>query len=195
MSKNNGTLFSKSLFGYKKSDVNEYIRQADESRSNENSKLNDEILRLESSAAALESRVKELETTLENERLSSASEIRKLTEETERKLAEAQKSEAAICDKLTESEARAGSYLKLADASSQRAESAEAEVAELTTALESARLEIEELKQCKASDAQRISELEKIVGEYAAKDAAHKAERSKYFVIKRPSLMHFIRRK
>lgn len=195
MSKSNGAMFSKALFGYRKSDVNEYIRQADEAQSNEISRLKDEILKLENTATAAEIRIKDLEAALENERATSAAKFQKLTEETNKKLAEAQKKETAINDKLTESEARASSYLKLADSSSQRAEAAEAEVTRLTTALENAKLEIEELNTGKTSDAKRISELEKLVGEYVAKEAADKAERSKYFVIKRPSLMRFIRRK
>lgn len=195
MSKSNGALFSKALFGYKKSDVNEYIRQADEERSTEISRLKDEILKLENSAEAAQNRIKELESLLEKERASAQSKVRELTEESEKKFAEAKKAQADIFDKLTESESRAISYLKLADSSSQRAESAEAEVTLLSAGLESARLEIQELKSKNTADAKKISELEAVIGNYAAKEAVNKAERSKYFVIKRPSLMRLIRRK
>lgn len=195
MAKSKGTLFSKSLIGYKRADVNEYIRQSDEDHADEITELKDEILKLENHVLRAEAKIKELESMLEKERASAAADIRKLTEASNQKLAEAEKTQAQISDKLSETEARATSYLKLADSSSLRAESAEAEVTLLSAGLESARVEIEELKTRNLEDEKKITELEKIVGRYAAQEEMNKAERGKYFVIRRPSFMRFIRRK
>lgn len=213
MSKSNGALFSKTLFGYKRTNVNEYIRHADEEHADEISKLKVEILKLENHVGEAESRIKELELVLENERasalskikeleskleserVSSALKIQELMDDSNKKLSEVEKCHAEISNKLSESEARATSYLKLADASSLRAESAESEVALLSAGLESARVELEELKKNKVADTKKIAELEELVENYTSREELNKAERRKYFVIKRPSLMRFIHRK
>ena len=70
MSKKDGTLFSSALFGYKKSDVNEYIKLADISYSDQISLLHSENERLLERAKNAESRVEELEkiiSEMENE--------------------------------------------------------------------------------------------------------------------------------
>ena len=67
MSKKDGAVFAKSLFGYKKRDVNEYIRLADESHS---AKIKE-----------YETRINELEETLSKERASYQSQVKSLSDE------------------------------------------------------------------------------------------------------------------
>ncbi len=61
MSKKDGTLFSTSLFGYKKSDVNDYIKRSDSSHADQISLLRSEKDRLLVRAQNAEARVDELE--------------------------------------------------------------------------------------------------------------------------------------
>ena len=64
MSKRDGTLFSSALFGYKKSDVNAYIKSLDVSYDDQLSLLKSENDRLTDRAKKAESRVAELEKLL-----------------------------------------------------------------------------------------------------------------------------------
>lgn len=182
MSKNKGTLFSKSMFGYKRSDVNNYIRESDELHASEVSALKLENERMSRVIREYEDRISELEAILEKERKNTSDTIRKLTEESERKLSEARKSEDEVQAKLNESEARATAYLKMADSSAIRAESAETESSILSVSLEEARKEIDQLKvelAEKNEDKKRLAELEEITKRYAARYEEEKEARRK----------------
>ena len=61
MSKKDGALFSGALFGYKRSDVNDYIRKADISHAEQLSLLQAEKERLLARAQKAEARVEQLE--------------------------------------------------------------------------------------------------------------------------------------
>jgi hypothetical protein len=61
MSKKDGTLFSSALFGYRKSDVNDYIRRTDINHADQLSLLQAEKDRLLARAQKAEERVAELE--------------------------------------------------------------------------------------------------------------------------------------
>ena len=122
MSKKDGAVFSKSLFGYKKRDVNEYIRQSDES--------NSETIK------DYESRMDELQKVLAAEKDSYESKIEQLNVEKEAIAEEFQNSIKEYKTKLEDSESRCASYLKLADAASMRSEEAENRIAGLSAELE-----------------------------------------------------------
>ena len=64
MSKKDGILFSSALFGYKKSDVNDYIKRTDINHSDQLSLLQAENDRLLERAQKAEGRVEELEKML-----------------------------------------------------------------------------------------------------------------------------------
>lgn len=182
MSKSNGTLFSKSMFGYKRSDVNNYIRESDESHASEISALKAEIERLSGTVNELEELNKSLEADLAAEKAASKEAIKKLAEESERKLNDAIKAESEVQAKLSESEARATAYLKLADSSAIRAESAETESSILTVSLDEARKEIDQLKlelAEKNEDKKRLAELEEITKRYAARYEEEKEAKKK----------------
>ncbi len=195
MSKKNGAIFSRAFSGYKRSDVNEYIRQADEAHAEELSKLKSENAALEERIIDFEATVKKLESELELERTVSEERIAQISEEAEKKLDDAAKSNSEINEKLIESEARATSYLKMADSSALRAESAEAEVAKLSTGLESAKEEIAILKNEKISDSEKIAELQTLVDRYAAQEKMICDQKKRYFIIKRPSFLNFGRKR
>ena len=172
MSKTKGTLFSKSMFGYNKSDVNNYLREADESHANQTAALKAEIDDLSTKLNDAEARINNLELELSNQKEASDETIRKLSAESERKLSEAIKAESEARAQLSDSEARATAYLKLADSSAMRAESAETESSILTVSLEEARKEIDQLKvelAEKNEDKKRLAELEEITKRYAAR--------------------------
>jgi len=86
MSKKDGTLFSSALFGYKKSDVNEYIKRSDISHSDQLSLLQSENNRLLERAKIAEARVQELEKRLGEMEHSSKEQIERVTREYENKL-------------------------------------------------------------------------------------------------------------
>lgn len=65
MSKKDGTLFSTSLFGYKKSDVNDYIKRSDASHADQILLLRSEYDRLLVRAQNAEARVAELEEIID----------------------------------------------------------------------------------------------------------------------------------
>lgn len=142
----NGTLFSKSLFGYRRKDVIEYIRSVDADHADELSRMNIEKEALRNRLEQAESKITELEDLLNKERLASKEKIKKITLEYDKKIEELINSVATQKDKLTDSENRAASYLKLVDSSSLRAENAEAELAVLSAAIEDYKNEIAELR-------------------------------------------------
>ena len=146
MAKKNGALFSRSLFGYKRKDVIEYIRTVDANHAVDLLRMNSENELLQKKLDALEALNKELENTLACEKLSSQESLKKLTLEYEIKLSELNNAVNLQKDKLIDSESRASSYLKLIDSSSMRAESAEAELTVLSAAVEDYKAEIADLK-------------------------------------------------
>ncbi len=163
MSKNNGAVFSKRLFGYKRSDVNDYIRNSDQAHTEEIAKINYEKEALSEKLRAAEAKISELEALRAAENAAAESRIKKLTLDFEKKLSEMDSIQSNYKDKLTESETRASSYLKMADSSAVRAESAEAELTILSAALEDSKNEIDALNKKlanKEAEAARISELE-----------------------------------
>ncbi len=191
MSKANGTLFSKSLFGYKKSDVNEYIRQADDARAEELAVVKKQVSLLEDQLAMADVRIKELEADIVNQQNKAKETLKKLSSQYEIKLSDASKVNLALKEKIAESDARATSYLKLADASKVRAENAEAKVAIFSSNLESANAEIKELSVKlaeKDAEIKRLSELEAGMRKYSAqREHDAKEEKSRYIMIKRPT--------
>ena len=165
MSKKSGALFSKVLFGYKRSDVNEYIRVTDQTRAEELAHVNSEKEVLLEKLHNAETRISELETAVNNERMAAQERIVKLTKEYEKRLSDLSDQHRAFRDKLNESETRASSYLKLVDSSSLRAESAEAELSILSAALDDSKAEIEALNikiAQKEQEIKRISEIESL---------------------------------
>ncbi len=142
----NGTLFSKSLFGYRRKDVIEYIRTVDVDHADEISRINYEKGVLQDRLEQAESKNSELEDLLEKERAASKDKIKKIILEYDKKIEELINSVAAQKDKLTDSENRAATYLKLVDSSSLRAENAEAELAVLTANIEDYKNEISKLR-------------------------------------------------
>jgi len=165
MSKKSGALFSKVLFGYKRSDVNEYIRVTDQTRAEELAHVNSEKEVLLEKLHNAETRISELETAVNNERMAAQERIVKLTKEYEKRVSDLSDQHRAFRDKLNESETRASSYLKLVDSSSLRAESAEAELSILSAALDDSKAEIEALNikiAQKEQEIKRISEIESL---------------------------------
>ena len=165
MSKKSGALFSKALFGYKRSDVNEYIRVTDQTRAEELAHVNSEKEVLLEKLHNAETRISELETAVNNERMAAQERIVKLTKEYEKRLSDLADQHRAFRDKLNESETRASSYLKLVDSSSLRVESAEAELSILSAALDDSKAEIEALNikiAQKEQEIKRISEIESL---------------------------------
>ncbi|MGM9641609.1 MAG: hypothetical protein ACI3XI_00225 [Eubacteriales bacterium] len=195
MAKKDGAMFSRSLFGYKKADVNEYIRRADAVHSGEISDVSAEKHALEEKLADANGRIAELESMLATERADHKESINKLNAEFHKKSAEAEAREKTIKEKLTESEARVASYLKLADSASSRAESAEAEVSVLSAGLDSSAAEIRVLKaeiEEKNSEIKRLTELEAMARyDSAQKEREAKDEKRKYIMIKRPNIKWF----
>ena len=163
MSKKNGAFFSKRLFCYKKSDVNEYIRNADQSHAEEIAAINFEKSFLSDKLKSAEARIAELEVQRESEKAFYESKIKKLTSDYEKKLGEMTTIQSNYAEKLNESESRASSYLKMADSSSVRAESAEAELAIMSAELEDSKNQIEALNKklaLKEAESVHLSEIE-----------------------------------
>ena len=163
MSKKNGAVFSKRLFGYKKSDVNEYIRNSDQSHAEEIAAINFEKSFLSDKLKSAEAKIAELEVQIESEKAFYESKIKKLTSDYEKKLGEMTTIQSNYAEKLNESESRASSYLKMADSSSVRAESAEAELAIMSAELEDSKNQIEALNKklaIKEAESVHLSEIE-----------------------------------
>lgn len=165
MSKKNGAVFSRRLFGYKKSDVNEFIRNSDQSHAEEIAALNFEKSFLSDKLKSAEAKIAELEILRESEKAAYECKLKKLTADYEKKLGEMTTIQSNYAEKLNESESRASSYLKMADSSSVRAESAEAELAIMSAELEDSKNQIEALNKklaLKEVEAQRLSEIESL---------------------------------
>jgi chromosome segregation ATPase len=165
MSKKNGAVFSKRLFGYKKSDVNEYIRNSDQAHSEEIAALNFEKSFLADKLKSAEAKIAELEALRESEKAAYESKTKKLIADYENRLGEMTSIQSDYAEKLNESESRASSYLKMADTSSVRAESAEAELTIMSAALEDSKNQIEALNKklaLKEAESERLSEIESL---------------------------------
>ncbi len=163
MSKKNGTVFSKSLFGYRRKDVIEYIRTVDSEHADEVSRISDEKQILQNRLNETEARIRETEELMNKERLATQERIKKITLEYDKKLAELTNAMNSQKDRLADSENRASSYLKLVDSSSLRAENAEAELTILSAAIEDYKTEIADLKSKlaeKESELKRATEFE-----------------------------------
>lgn len=180
MSKKDGAVFAKSLFGYKKRDVNEYIRLADE---NNSEKIKE-----------YEARINELEETLARERISFQSQLKELSDEKEDLTKKAEKAKLEFESKLADSQARCASYLKLADAATLRTESAEARVNELSTQLEIQKTEINALKSKSEADEKQISQLNAAIVSLSAIEEKERAEKTKFFKLRRPGFFRIIRK-
>jgi 23S rRNA pseudoU1915 N3-methylase RlmH len=107
---------------------------------------------------------------------------------------EAERSKNEYENKLSESEARATAYLKLADASKQQAEAAESRIAVLTSELESKESEVMDLKEKIHMYEKQISELNATVACFAAREEIEKREQVKYIKFRRPSFFRFIKK-
>lgn len=180
MSKKDGAVFAKSLFGYKKRDVNEYIRLADE---NNSQKIKE-----------YEARINELEETLARERISYQSQLKELSDEKEDLTKKAEKAKLEFESKLADSQARCASYLKLADAATLRTESAEARVNELLTQLEIQKTEINALKSKSEADEKQISQLNAAIVSLSAIEEKERTEKTKFFKLRRPGFFRIIRK-
>ena len=170
MSNKHGTVFSKSLFGYTKRDVNEYIRLADESNSER--------------IKEYEARISDLEETLSRERESHQEEIKKLADEKDAADKNAETIKLELSGKLADSEARCTSYLKLADSSALRAEAAETRASELAAEIDIHKNEINDLKAKCAADEKQISELNATIVSLSAYE--EKSAKPKLFKLRRP---------
>lgn len=180
MSKKDGAMFSRSLFGYKKRDVNEYIRIADE---NNSEKIKE-----------CEVRIKELENGLSEEKKASQIEISRLVENNEAAAKNAEDLKLVYEAKLAESEARAISYLKLADDANQRADLTEAKNAELLSALDEKETKIKELEDRIDASEKYISELNATVARHVQREENEKREQAKYIKLRRPLFFRFIKK-
>lgn len=180
MSKKDGAVFAKSLFGYKKRDVNEYIRLADE---NNSEKIKE-----------YEAKIHELEETLTRERISFQSQLKELSDEKEDLTKKAEKAKLEFESKLADSQARCASYLKLADAATLRTESAEARVNELSTQLDIQKTEIISLKSKSEADEKQISQLNAAIVSLSAIEEKERAEKTKFFKLRRPGFFRIIRK-
>ena len=180
MSKIKGALFSKSLFGYRKRDVNEYIRMSDESNSE---KIN-----------ACENKIKSLEETLVNETSSFQAQIKALEEERDAALKNAESSARAYEENIAGLEARASSYLKLADDASSKNKALEEKVEELSAYVAEKEAELQALKEKTSSDEKMISELNATVARLAMQEKREKSEPTKHTRLRRPIFFRFIRK-
>ena len=180
MSKKDGAIFAKSLFGYKKRDVNDYIRLADESNSE---KLKE-----------YEARIKELEDTLSREKATFQSELKKLSDEKNSATENAEKIKLECDNKLADSEARCASYLKLADAASLRADAAENRVNELTAELKLKSIENSSLKAKADADEKQILQLNSTIVSLSNFQDKERAEKSKFFKLRRPAIFRIIKK-
>ena len=99
MSKRDGKLFSTALFGYKKSDVNEYIKLSDISHSDQLSLLQAENERLLERAKTAEARIAELENSISLMKIDSQARIDDMKRKFEAELKQAQESAATSVGK------------------------------------------------------------------------------------------------
>jgi chromosome segregation ATPase len=180
MSKKDGAVFSKSLFGYKKRDVNEYIRQLDE--------INSETIK------DYESRMDELQKAFAAEKDSYESKIEQLNVEKEAIAEEFQNSIKEYKTKLEDSESRCASYLKLADAASMRAEEAANRIAGLSAELEIKNSELQILKDTIESHKKQIEKLNAAISHFAEREEKEKNESVKYFKFRRPTFFKIVKK-
>lgn len=165
MSKKNGKLFSKSLFGYKCKAVHEYIRSVDEDHADELLRVQNEKTLLQERLSDAEYRVKNAEDRIRQDSINSQKQMSALKSDYESKIAALNSELNSYKEKLEESENRASSYMKLIDSSNTRAEAAEAELTVLSATTDDYKAEIEELKQKlveKDAELKRVSDFEKL---------------------------------
>lgn len=195
MAKKDGALFSRSLFGYKKSDVNEYIRRADAVHSNEIIDASSEKRTIEEKLADANARIAELEATIIKERAMHKESVNKLNADFAKNASEAAAREKALRERLAESEARVASYLKLADTASSRADSAEAEVSVLCAGLDATRADMRALEaeiEEKKAEIKRLTELRGVARSAQAQRSREVGENNrKNTSTKRPGLKWF----
>ena len=180
MSNKDGAMFSKSLFGYKKRDVNEYIRLADESNS-ERLKEN-------------EARIKDLEDALLSEKAAHQTDIKNLSDEKESFEKKAEQAKQEFDKKFAESEDRCASYIKLADNATQRAEAAELQVSELSSEIESYKEEIATLKERSNECETQIIQLTAEIARLSVFEEKEKADKVRFFKIRRPSFFKIVKK-
>ena len=180
MSKKDGAVFAKSLFGYKKRDVNEYIRLADESNSEK--------------VKEYETRINELEETLSKERTSYQSQVKSLSDEKDDATKKAEIAKLEFNSKLADCEVKCASFIKLADAATLRAESAEALVNELSAQLEIQRTEMNALKAKSETDEKQISQLNAAIVSLSSFEEKERAEKTKFFKLRRPGFFKINRK-
>ncbi len=180
MSKKDGAMFSKSLFGYKKCDVNEYIRIADEQSSY---KIKD-----------CEARIKDLEAKLAEEKNASQSEIDRLKNIYEMTVKNTDDLKIEYEAKLAESEARVISYHKLADDANQRAEIAEDKNSELKNVLDEKESKINDLNLRIDASEKLIAELNATIAHHVQREENERREQVKYIKLRRPLFFRFIKK-
>lgn len=193
MSKKNGAFFSRTLFGYKRADVNEFIRQSDRSHEDNIVLLTSERDLYEERAINAETRVKELETTLERERNGAKEALKRVSAEYEKKLL----ASAAEADGMRN---RLSVEVKKSLELIARAETAEEKLSSLSAELEAMRAEIEELKQKiseKREEAKKQAELDAYVGEYALKrdEERRSANSAKPHTKRKPLVLRLVSKK
>ena len=165
MSKKNGKLFSKSLFGYKCKAVHEYIRSVDEDHADELLRVQNEKTLLQERLSDAEYRVKNAEDRIRQDSINSQKQMSALKSDYESRIAALNSELNSWKEKLEESENRASSYMKLIDSSNTRAEAAEAELTVLSATTDDYKAEIEELKQKlaeKDAELKRVSDFERL---------------------------------
>ncbi len=192
MSKKEGTMFSKSLFGYNKEDVNEYIRQSDVSHSSVVEQLKQDNELLNEKLDLSEKRVAELEKILDQEKEDRKEWVREINSEHAKRLAEAVNNYNLLKAKLASTESRATSYLKLADTLKARSETSEAECTILSASLDEANSAADELRKMlkeKDDEIKRLTELE-IISRRNCEERDREAieNKKKYLLIKKPKL-------
>jgi chromosome segregation ATPase len=165
MSKKNGKLFSKSLFGYKCKDVHEYIRSIDEEHASEISKAQNEKTALQDKLTEAENKIKAAEERIKQDSINAQKQIAAVKADCDSRVASLNESLDQLKERLEESENRASSYIKLIDSSNIRAEAAETELTVLSATAEDYKAEIEELKHKlaeKEAELKRVSDFEKL---------------------------------
>ena len=163
MSKKNGALFSRSLFGYRSKDVIEYIRTVDAAHADELARMTAEKDDLQLKLNDAEIVIEQTKELMNKELQLSEDKIKRLTSEYDKRIAELTSAMNLQKDKLLNSENRASSYLKLIDSSSMRAENAEAELTILSATIEDYKTQISDLKSKlseKEDEVKRASEFE-----------------------------------
>ncbi len=180
MSKKDGAIFSKSLFGYKKRDVNEYIRLADESNSEK--------------IKEYEARIKELEEAILREKSAYQTDIRNLSNEKESLAKNAERAKQEFEKKLAESEDRCATYIKLADNAAQRAEASELRVADLSSEIERQKSEINMLNAKSASDEKQIVQLSADIVRLSSVEEKERNSKVKFFKLRRPAFFRMVKK-